>query len=202
MKPTPSLRLTTYRTTDIYYTISDPHLKIRSDGRLSQKEKQRLHRGMCLEVLDEYPLLRPLLRRHADTYGLRRRSLLIAHGDSDQHGWKFTDGQRRFPVQEWISQVDGSYARVILNCCNSANYPIQSQKSALLYPNNTTSPFAHETRQVDMNLYLPSTGLIPLAEHRLSIEDALKKELKKIEKNREQLLKTLSPEQLKEYDLL
>lgn len=97
--------------------------------------------------------------------------LLIAHGNSKSEVWRYRDGEKRIPVQEWVDSHDGNYPVLILPICNKKNSEISSKSSVVIHSNAAldyygvyrgpiTFTLIRFPRQNPMRIYVPSQGYI------------------------------------------
>ncbi len=101
-----------------------------------------------------------LIEIYAQKNNLERTVILSAHGDSRNHKWYYSDGDKDFLVQSWINNMDGNYKLLILNVCNPGRHEVSSKKSALLLPNEIYSGIRVARGRVQLELFIPGRGYV------------------------------------------
>ncbi len=152
----PKLLKYTLEDTDFFYTNEIKRdFELKSDFYLED-----LVERILTNFLEREPKYKELVDLHSKKHGLSRKAVLAAHGDSLINRWYYGDETYDSQVQDWINQMDGKYAVLILYCCNPGSHEISSKKSAVLANNFTYSEYRQDVGDGKVELYLPKIGYI------------------------------------------
>jgi hypothetical protein len=158
----PILRKHTFGSIDFFYTMES--IEDKNDATVFSFRKSKGYMDslakMSIENIFENldPKMKKLIDLNAKRNNLSGKAVLQAHGDSEDNGWYFRNGSRRFLVQNWINKMDGKYSLIVLICCNPSAEEICSRKSSVLVPDEIFSHIMHLEGQVNMELYVPEVG--------------------------------------------
>jgi len=147
------------------YTFGDVDLfysdEIKRDFELdSEMYLDCLIDSILTNFLKREPKYKKLVDLYSKKHNLSRKAILSAHGDSIISKWYYYDGTSGFQVQDWINQMDGKYATLILHCCNPGSHEIYSKKSVVLASNFIYSELRQDMGDGKIELYIPKIGYI------------------------------------------
>ncbi len=146
----------TFEDVDLFYTD-----EIKRDFELdSEMYLDNLISTISINFLERDSKYKKLVDLYSKKHNLSRKAILSAHGDSIISKWYYYDGTSGFQVQDWINQMDGKYAILILHCCNPGSHEIYSKKSAVLASNFIYSELRQNIGDGKVELYIPKIGYI------------------------------------------
>lgn len=153
---------------DMYFALDQepPEDELEADMFLDIRMKSFLENKSYNAVINHYT-------KNNDLSGI---CMLIAHGDSYKNKWIYSDSKNDFSVQSWINKKDGQYGLLILRCCNLDAVPVQSKKSAIIFPNMDYSDAMLNDGEVQLELFIPGRGYLDsyevdayIQEHNLNV---------------------------------
>lgn len=137
--------------TDLFYTLEDERdFRLINEMDLDDHIKNILKRG------SEYS---ELIDLNSKLRGLSGKAILSAHGNSKDNKWVYSNEGLHL-VQDWIDEMDGKYAALLLACCNPDAHEISSQRSAVLAVNYDQCEILQSLGEGKFELYLPGIGYI------------------------------------------
>ena len=105
-------------------------------------------------------LFREAIEANASVHCLEGCILLEAHGNAPNGEWFFRDGKRRYNMQNWIDNLDGSAAALLLNSCNRKDVEVQSKKSVVIHSRKETSNLELWRGKSTLRIYVPGEGYL------------------------------------------
>lgn len=103
------------------------------------------------------PLVKELLFTHSDI--TRKNGYLVVDAHGNGNPWHMKDGERKYYVQNWINQRDGTYSAIFFFTCNPEKCEIKSAQSIILHAHGDIT-YEELHRGADLRIYVPEQGYL------------------------------------------
>lgn len=90
----------------------------------------------------------------------KNRAILLAHGFFKKGQWFYIDNKKEYLVQKWINKYDRKFGILEIHCCNPNSVVPSSKKSVIFWFNNYVSEKLINSSEVQLELYVPSIGVV------------------------------------------
>ena len=114
-------------------------------------------------------LFKEITELHAHRNNLQDYAVLRAHGGpvGKSRRYYFWDDDKPRLVQDWIDEVDGEFAALLILSCGTKRGLIRSKQSVVIHPTVTAGIIELINSQARLRLYLPGTGYLGDSHYRL-----------------------------------
>ncbi len=121
-----------------------------------------IHKGHLVRMFTKRVMVRELLEVWQNRTGLNGAVILEAHGGFQDEQWVYYENdQPARTIQEWVDEMDGTTAALMITSCNPMGSEVASQQSLVMHAGRLAGSFPAMVHTPGLiRLYVPNQGYL------------------------------------------